>query len=176
MTGIVPPVANQAISSKEYRKCLCRILPSAWSARQRTTFPIPRVSKFAPPRMTSRWYGLPGLACLSRTGSSSSVIRVCGCSAFVDQLTRSAIDRVLRRCADARIQKAPVGKPAGVFAFGSMRFYSLRLRELPRCRGRERPLVSSLQFRYTKKYISAVSFLPLVTRRTRSARPSRLSF
>lgn len=71
-------------------KCLRRILPSAWSARQRTLSPIRHVSKFAPPRTTNGWRGRSGVVCPSRTGSSWSVIRVCGTSAFADPSTNSS--------------------------------------------------------------------------------------
>src|SRR5690349_21220474 len=87
--------------------CLRRILLCAWTTRQRTFSPIPRarfVSSRPRPRMRQRQKSAVSVpARLSRTGSSSYEIRVCGTSAYVDSLTnRSAIVRV---CDDARMQR-----------------------------------------------------------------------
>ena len=109
------PSPIRRFHQQERRKCLRRILPSAWSSRQRTISPIRHASKFAPPRMTSRWCGKSGLACLSRTGSSSSAIRVCGCSAFVDQLTKAPPSIAYATMGGCKNPEPSPGKPAGVF-------------------------------------------------------------
>jgi len=120
-------VATPAISPTGISKCLRRILPSAWSARQRTLSPIRHASRFAPPRTTSGRCGKSGPACPSRTGSSWSAIRVCGCSAFVDRLTNSSA--IVRMRDDGRMREfeAPAGNPAGRFSiFASHHFHARR--------------------------------------------------
>jgi hypothetical protein len=75
-----------ASSHKGTLKCLRRILPCAWSPRQRICFLNRRVFRFASSKaiaVRSR----AARAFLSRTGSSSFAIRDSGTSGFVDRLT-----------------------------------------------------------------------------------------
>jgi hypothetical protein len=87
-------------------RCLRRILPCAWSTRQRTCFPTRRAFRFASSNVTSvRCRAVR--AFLSRTGSSSFAIKDSGTSASADrQPTSSAIDR---KCDDARQREAHDG-------------------------------------------------------------------
>jgi len=87
-------VATRRFINRRKFQCLCRILPCAWSTRQRTCFLPRRVSRAESSRETSvRCRAVRALH--SRTGSSSFAIKDSGTSAFVDrQPTSSAIDRI----------------------------------------------------------------------------------
>ena len=106
MRGTLHPHRRSAIYSPEGKlKCLRRILPCAWSTRQRICFLTRRVSRAESSRETSVRCRA-ARAFHSRTGSSSFAIKDSGTSVFVDrQPTSSAIDRIRD---DGRQRRAPL--------------------------------------------------------------------
>jgi hypothetical protein len=103
-------------------KCLRRILPCAWSTRQRTCFLTRRVPCCASSRATSDRCRGCGPAFLSGTGSSSSAIRACATYACADSSnTRLRHRSQQRRWAAATSPGDPAAKPAKPFPCADQR-------------------------------------------------------